>query len=81
MPADIHQLAIEGEDDAYRIRRVEKRRLGKPIGQLSDRALGEIVACLLKLHAARPASTLADDELKKVKKLAAALGVKLPAGL
>lgn len=65
----------------YRIRRVEKRRMGKPVGQLSDRGLADIVACLLNLHAARPASTLTDDELKKVKKLAGHLGVKVPAGL
>ena len=66
---------------AYKRRRIEKRTLGKPIGEISDRALGEIIECLLRLHAQRPASTLTDDELKKVKKLAAQLGVNVPAGL
>ena len=65
----------------YRLRRVEKRLLPTPIGELSDRGLSDIVQCLLKLHAERPNSTLADDEMKKVKKLAKQLGVKIPSGV
>lgn len=65
----------------YKRRRIEKRSLRKPVGEISDVGLAKIVECLLNLHAQRPSSTLTDDELKKVKKLAGQLGVKIPAGL
>ena len=66
----------------FTIRRLEKANVPrKRVGEMSDEGLAKIVACLLKLHAERPGSTLADDELPKVKKLAAHLGVKVPAGL
>lgn len=65
----------------YKPRRIEKRTLRRRIGEISDTGLAKIVECLLKLHAERPASTLTDDELKKVKKLATQLGVKTPKGL
>jgi hypothetical protein len=65
----------------YKLRRIERRNLSKRIGEISDAGLGKVVECLLKLHAEKPASTLADDELPKVKKLATQLGVKIPPGI
>jgi hypothetical protein len=64
-----------------RRRRITAGQLGKPIGQMSDAAVAQIVGCLLKMHAERPASTLTAPELKKVKQLAGALNVPIPKGL
>lgn len=65
----------------YKLSRVEKSRLGKPIGEMSDKGLAQVVECLLKLHAAKPYSTLTEEELKKVKRVAKGLGVVVPAGI
>jgi hypothetical protein len=65
----------------YKVRRLERRHLRKPVGQMSNNGLAKIVECLLNFHAHQPGSALADDELKKVKRLAAALGVRIPKGI